>query len=158
MSLVIPAACWSAVVEALGEAPHDREHIAYLDGPIPTGNVLTVTTVTLPEATERRGSFDIIADQMSRAGRHLRPLGMLRLAQVHSHPNSWTGHSRYDDSMAFSQRDGAISIVVPHFARCAPGLGDCGVHVREPNGWRELYDEEKAARARVVPSLVDLRS
>ena len=45
---------------------------------------------------------------------------MRRLAQIHTHPFGWVGHSDYDDEKAFSQREGAISIVVPHFAAVRP--------------------------------------
>lgn len=157
MKLIITTAMWQTAMTALRTAPHDRERIAYLDGPRPTGDLAVATTVTLPGAEEREGSFYVAAAEMRRSGRHLRQMGLLRLAQIHSHPGGWTGHSSYDDEMAFSQRDGAISIVVPDFAGCAPGLADCGIHVRDPRGWRELDHTEKPDLVQIVPSLVDLR-
>lgn len=158
MRVVIPASAWEAAVTALRRPPHDRERVVYLDGPRPEGRLAVVTTVTVPQADEHEGQFRVEAQEMSRAGRHLRHLGLMRLAQLHSHPSSWTGHSPYDDEMAFSQRDGALSIVVPFFAGCAPGLLDCGVHVRGPGGWRELHADEVSDVIQVVPSMIDLRS
>jgi len=157
MTLIIPANTWQTAMAALRQPPHDRERVAYLDGPKPRQDIAIVTTVTLPGAEEREGNFHVSAPEMSRAGQHLRRLGLMRLAQIHSHPAGWIGHSPYDDEMAFSQRDGTISIVVPHFAGSAPGLADCGVHVRDPDGWHELDPVEKRAAVQIVPSLVDLR-
>jgi len=157
MKLIISAGTWQTAMTALRQPPHDRERVAYLDGPGSRHEIAIVTTVTLPSAEERQGNFHVSAPEMSRAGQHLRRLGLNRLAQIHSHPAGWTGHSPYDDEMAFSQRDGAVSIVVPHFAGSAPGLADCGVHVRGPDGWHELGPLETNDAVQIVPSLVDLR-
>lgn len=157
MTLIIPAATWQTAMAALRQPPHDHERVAYLDGPKPHSDTAIATTLTLPDADEREGNFYVSADEMSRAGRHLRRLGLMRLAQIHSHPAAWTGHSPYDDEMAFSQRDGAISIVVPNFAGCAPGIADCGVHVRYLEGWHECRPSERKRAVEIVPSVVDLR-
>jgi hypothetical protein len=157
MRLVIPANIWNTAVAALREPPHDRERIAYLDGPTPAHETAAATTLTFPRAEERAGNFSVSARAMSQAGQHLRPFDLMRLAQIHSHPAAWTGHSTYDDEKAFSQRDGAISIVVPHFAGCAPGLADCGVHIRTADGWQELDRRDRSDTICVVPSIVDLR-
>lgn len=157
MSLVIPAGAWQTVLASLRVPPHDVERVAYLDGPAPSNGRSIVTTVTLPRAEVSEGDFHVSPVEMSRAGKHLRVFGLMRLAQVHTHPSGWTGHSAYDDQMAFSQRDGAISIVVPHFAGCSPGIADCGVHVRDRSGWRELDGAEKGEIVQIVPSLVNLR-
>ena len=157
MKLIIPSGTWQAAMTALRQPPHDHERVAYLDGPRPPGDTAIATTLTLPHAEEREGNFYISASEMSRAGGHLRRLHLMRLAQIHSHPATWTGHSPYDDEMAFSQRDGAISIVVPNYAGSAPGIADCGVHVRQPDGWHELNPREKSDAVQLVPSIVDLR-
>lgn len=157
MKLIVPAAIWQAAMTALRQRPHDRERVAYLDGPRPQNDIAVVTTLTIPNADNHQGNFSVSADEMSRAGRHLRHLGLRRHAQIHTHPAGWTGHSQHDDKLAFSQRDGAISIVVAYFAGCAPGLSDCGIHTRDQHGWRELDAAEKTAVVQIVPSLVDLR-
>lgn len=154
MTVVIPASAWRIAVENLRGPPHDRERVVYFDGPVPDGSISVVTTVTIPEVTNSAGHFQVSAANMSRAGKHLRRFDLLRLAQVHAHPTDWVGHSEYDDIMAFSQRDGAISIVVPDYAGCAPGLADCGVHVRGPGGWRQLSYAERAALILIVPSVI----
>jgi hypothetical protein len=155
--LIIPAALWTDSVAVLRRPPHNRERIVYLDGPRTAVDTAVATTLTVPLAEEHDGHFHVDPVQMSRAGRHLRRLGMTRLAQLHTHPSDWTGHSPHDDEMAFSQRDGAISIVVPDFAGTVPGLNDCGIHIRGAKRWRELEPDEKIKAIRILPSLIDLR-
>jgi hypothetical protein len=157
MTLIIPAGLWSDAMAVLRRPPHDRERILYLDGPRADAEKSVATTITIPEAHEQNGHFHVGTAEMSRAGRHLRGLGMIRLAQVHSHPAGWTGHSPHDDEMAFSQRDGALSLIVPDYAGTAPGVNDCGIHIRERHGWRELKPAEKPDVIQILPSLIDLR-
>jgi hypothetical protein len=156
VTLILPAKIWGEAIGILRRPPHDRERILYLDGPRGTDPGVA-TTITVPDAFEHEGHFSVDPLQMRRAGRHLRRFGMTRLAQIHTHPADWTGHSPHDDEMAFSQRDGAISVVIPDFAGTVPGILDCGVHIREPRGWRELDYMEKAQTVRIVPSLIDVR-
>lgn len=156
MTLVIPASAWENTVENLRRPPHDRERVVYLDGPAIPGGISVVTTVTVPATEKSAGHFRVTAANMSRAGKHLRRFKLLRLAQVHAHPTDWVAHSEYDDAMAFSQRDGAVSIVVPDYAGCAPGLSDCGVHIREPEAWRRLSKTEQTALLLIVPSMIQL--
>jgi hypothetical protein len=111
----------------------------------------------LPVAQSLPRSFQVPAEGMSAAGKHLRAHRLRRLAQVHTHPGEWTGHSPHDDERAYSQRPGAISIVLPNYARTMPTLAEAGVHVRGEDSWRELGPREVNAFVRVVPSLIDLR-
>ena len=157
MTLIISAALWQHALEELRVPPHNREQVAYLDGPKIPGTIAVATTLTIPDADEHEGYFDVSPDDMSRAGRHLKAFGMRRLAQIHTHPFGWVGHSEYDDAKAFSQREGAISIVVPHFAGCAPGVLECGLHLRGPNGWYEPSGDERLALVTIVPTLIDMR-
>jgi hypothetical protein len=158
--IVVPGFAWKAVVDAFTTALGIAERVAFLDGVAAgpsqaDGGV--VTTVTLPDARERDGDWEVDAEEMRRAGRHLRPYGLVRLAQVHSHPATWTGHSETDDERAFSHQTGAISIVLPGYALTYPGLTDAGVHLRERSSWRELEAHEVHDYVRVVPSLIDRR-
>lgn len=157
MKLVLPARIWQNAMEVLRERPHDLERVVYFDGCRLEPGLGVITTLTIPHAEYTHGHFDVPAEEMSRAGQHLRRLGLVRLAQAHTHPADWTGHSPYDNEMAFSQRDGAISIVIPNFAGCASGLADCGVHIRERRGWRQLRPSELPDTVQVVPSLIDVR-
>ena len=159
MTLFIGADLWHVATATLHDRPHDRERVAFLDGPRPGENGPAVaTTLVLPDGAITRGQYTLSPEAMSQAGRHLRALGMMRLAQIHSHPGNWTGHSDHDDEFAFSHRDGGISIVVPHYGACAPGLCDCGVHVCEGGIWREVGAKEIDDFVRIVPSQMDFRS
>jgi hypothetical protein len=158
MTLFIHADLWQAATGSLHARPHDRERVAFLDGPVPAeGGPAVATTLVLPELQNSWGNYRISPDAMSRAGGHLRHLGMLRLAQIHSHPSAWTGHSDHDDEFAFSHRDGAISIVVPHYGSCSPGLHDCGVHVCLDGAWHEIPRNSIDDVVRMLPSILDFR-
>ncbi len=159
MTLIIPAVIWSSATATLHDCPHDRERALFLDGPRPAeGAPAVATTLVLPHITHSRGHYEITPGDMSRAGRHLRELGLIRLAQMHSHPGGGTGHSEHDDAMAFSRRDGAISIVVPHYGACAPGLADCGIHSCQDGEWQEIGVTAVARYVQVVPSVLDFRA
>jgi hypothetical protein len=58
------------------------------------------------------------------------------VAQVHSHPGPWVGHSSTDDAFVLVPTAGFVSIVVPHFGRVSD-IGQWGIHVLQPSGaWR----------------------
>jgi hypothetical protein len=60
------------------------------------------------------------------------------LARVHSHPGE-AYHSALDDMNMLISHHGAISIVVPDFARGAATLTGCSVNrLWPPHGWQEL--------------------
>lgn len=60
------------------------------------------------------------------------------LARVHSHPGE-AYHSVLDDTNMLISHRGAVSIVVPDFARGSATLAGCSVNqLRPPDGWQEL--------------------
>lgn len=68
--------------------------------------------------------------------------GIFVLARVHSHPTR-AYHSPLDDDNMLISHEGAISIVVPNFARDSIDLGTCSVNeLRHGLGWQELSAEE----------------
>jgi proteasome lid subunit RPN8/RPN11 len=68
------------------------------------------------------------------------------LARIHSHPGG-AYHSSLDDTNMLISHEGAVSIVVPDFARGHPNLLDCSVNeLLHPAGWRELSREEVGER------------
>lgn len=51
------------------------------------------------------------------------------IAQVHTHPEAWVGHSGVDDRYPFARDDGFLSVVWPHYAQGRmPGLSAWGIH------------------------------
>ena len=66
------------------------------------------------------------------------PEGVVVLARVHSHPGR-AYHSELDDTNMVIAHEGAISIVVPNFARDPIDLEHCSVNeLRHGRGWVEL--------------------
>lgn len=66
------------------------------------------------------------------------PPGVVVLARVHTHPGA-AYHSELDDTNMLIAHDGALSIVVPDFARAPIDLQRCSVNeLRHGNGWVEL--------------------
>jgi hypothetical protein len=74
------------------------------------------------------------------------PEGVFVLARVHSHPSA-AYHSPVDDGNMLISHEGAISIVVPEFARAGMELETCSVNeLRHGQGWRELEPDEIGER------------
>jgi hypothetical protein len=74
------------------------------------------------------------------------PAGVRILARVHSHPTG-AYHSRLDDRNMIIGHEGAISIVVPHFAMGPSQLLACSVNQLErARGWRALSLDEIRTR------------
>jgi hypothetical protein len=160
--LSIPEPVWNTLLQAFATAPAGHERVAYLDGfryRDRTGAVHGVaTTVTVPDAVTSPGNYAVSAAAMAQAGDHFDILGVVRLAQVHSHANRHVSHSHEDDRRAYSQLDGALSLVLPHHASGRPTPWQSGVHLREPTGWRRIGADEVDDVVRLIPGLIDHRS
>ncbi|MFB6753579.1 hypothetical protein ACFCX6_21975 [Streptomyces sp. NPDC056353] len=160
--LSIPEGVWGELLDAFALAPPVHERIAYLDGLrfYDADGVLhgVATTVTVPDATTSAGRYKVTAAAMDRAGAHFHSLGLVRLAQVHTHGNHHVGHSWVDDQQAYSQMDGALSLVLPHHATGRPTPLHAGVHLRGPDGWVLMHGDDIHQVLRLVPSLIDHRS
>lgn len=154
----IPDDTWRTLLDLLTDHPVDHERIAYLDG-VRTDRVQVVTTVTVPDARTSPGSYTVPAEAMSQAGAHLRQHGLVRIAQVHTHPGTWVGHSPRDDEMAYSQRPGAVSLVLPEQGRerPLPTAPSVGIHVRRAGGWTRISPAEATSVIGLVPSVLDHR-
>ncbi len=154
--IVVTETLWERMLVEFYRLGPSKERVAYLDGvPMQGGGV--VTTLTLPDAVLEPRRYRISADAMSEAGGHLRAHRLRRLAQVHTHGRRGVDHSHDDDRRAYSQKDGAVSIVLPYHAKRKPEIADAGVHVREPAGWRRLEPSAVADYLRVVPGFLDFR-
>ena len=108
--LILSDATWKQLLALLATSTEGVERVAYLDGirnqshladatdAIPVverADLVTgvVTTITVPNAVQSAGHFTVSAPEMSRAGAHLRQHGLVRLAQVHTHPGHDTPQS-----------------------------------------------------------------
>lgn len=153
--IIIPHLIWNKMLEEFRKRWRRVEQVAYLDG-IESGiNLSVVTTLTIPDAKLGRANFSVSATAMNEAGQHLGTL--TRLAQVHTHPTEWVGHSETDDYRAYSHHNGAVSIVLPNYGRGNFSNEEVGIHVCENKIWRELLQSDKKAFLQFVPSLLDFR-
>lgn len=77
------------------------------------------------------------------------PTGYVVLVRLHTHPGE-AYHSEVDDTNMLIAHRGAISIVVPDFARLPLDLNACSINELQPDGrWVELSQGEVADRFEV---------
>ena len=159
--LALSDATWKQMLAMMATSPPGVERVAYLDGiRLDDGTspgMGVVTTVSVPNAVQSAGHFTVSAEEMSRAGAHLRHHGLVRLAQIHTHPGYDTRHSPTDDESAYSRKAGAVSIVLPWHAADDPSPTSGTVHVRDGHGWRQFSQAEAEAFIRVIPATFDTR-
>ena|SRR5216683_2390234 len=154
--MILSQLMWDVLLDEFRWPRQAVERVGYIDG-LQAGEVEIATTLTLPNASLHPTYFTVSGDAMSEAGKHFRAFGLQRLAQVHTHPGRDVRHSSFDDKNAYSQLDGAISIVIPQHARYRPELAECGVHLRDAAGWRRVRPNEIEDLIRIVPGCLDFR-
>src|SRR5271168_2556850 len=152
--LILSEMFWDALLEEFRWPRRAVERVGYIDG-FQFGERRVATTLTFPSAEMHATHFTVPGNAMSEAGKHFRRFGMVRLAQVHTHPGRDVTHSPFDDDNAYSQLGGSLSIVIPQHARYRPDLTHCGIHVRETAGWRLFNAKESAETILVVPGCLD---
>lgn len=154
--ITIPDYFWERMLDEFALRKKGVEQVCYFDG-IRSGEDGVVVALTLPQAKLFSDHFEVSPDAMSQAGKHLRRFQVKRLMQIHTHPGAWVGHSPWDDAKAYSQLDGALSLVLPNHARARPRFEDAGVHIRTHRGWEQLTKQRTAEMVRIVPSYMDFR-
>ncbi len=116
-------------------------------------NCLRVAEVYEPEQETDVDYFRIPPAAMAALLKHLGESGTLVAAQVHSHPRR-AFHSKADDTWAIVRHVGALSIVVPEFARrttAATFLEDAAVfRLSSTNQWEQVPTPELQALLRVT--------
>lgn len=154
--ITIPDRLWTLMYDEFKRAKRKVERVGYLDGVLLDGGGVA-TTLVIPNAQLEEGWYDVPTAAMSEAGAHFRTFKLVRLAQVHTHPKVWVEHSKRDKDKAYSQEVGAVSIVVPFNGKHRPEPQDCGVNLRELDGWRLVDAREAESIVRLVPAFRDLR-
>ena len=141
-------------LQAAGRNGH--EQAALLCGYVLGGPVGMVTTVLLPQTQNHLAGCHLSLATMVRCFEATKRLRQFFLAQMHTHPGRYCGHSKTDDEWAICDAPGFFSIVVPCFAR--QGLaklfaGGAAVHERMATGeWRRLPIEEIRRRFFIIPA------
>lgn len=115
--------------------------------------VVAITRLVVPEQVAETTPFGARVDLTARAHYTLTDLlhpGELFYARIHSHPGR-AFHSERDDANQVLSHQGAISIVVPYFARSPIRLPDCAVYKLEHGrGWLPLDPQVVRATFTVV--------
>ena len=105
------------------------------------------------DVARSRGLVRVGPDTTAEMGRWLRRQSLRALAQVHTHPTGWTGHSRTDDDGPIVSAEGFVSIVWPHYASLPPTtVRDFGVHRLSSGRWHALEHEEADDFLKIVES------
>lgn len=147
-----------SVIEDTGQLLRERgeqglEAVVLWVGRVDTPEQATIMGAVRPGQIAYRGedgcAVEVPPDALSEII-SLLPEGMFVLARIHSHPTA-AYHSKVDDTNMLIAHDGAISIVVPDFARAPVDLMKCSVNeLRHGAGWRELGPTEVTDRFEVL--------
>lgn len=107
-----------------------------------------------PEQLARRDRFVVDAAEMASLKALLRKERLMIAAQVHSHPKE-AFHSFADDEGAFIRHQGALSFVIPYFARAssvATFLEEAALfELQEGNRWVLVPSEGVRDRCQIHP-------
>jgi hypothetical protein len=134
----------------------DSEGVVYWFG-IEVGDKAVVTTLVVPDADTTYGCISTTPEANGEALGVIVGTPLVLIGQAHSHPGNGVRHSPFDDRETFARFEGAISIVVPYYARRGVDLRLCGVH-RHINGAFQLINKKQLPEHIViVPGQADLR-
>jgi hypothetical protein len=115
---------------------------------LPGGDV-EIFDVNMPEQLAYRSEFGVAVTILDEALSRLiatLPLECFVPIRLHTHPGP-AYHSDTDDQNMLLSHMGAISIVIPDFARDEIDLCSCSVNeLNESHHWRELSPDEVKAR------------
>ena len=124
----------------------------WIGQPVADRNIVDITRLFIPEQIPIKTAVGVAVDLTERAHftltDHLAP-GELFYCRIHSHPHD-AYHSARDDANGVITHQGAISIVVPNFARDPLRLAHCAVYqLTHGKGWLPLSSAEVDRRFRV---------
>jgi hypothetical protein len=134
----------------------ESEGIVYWFG-LELADQAVVTTLIVPDADTSDGSVRTSSAANAEAVGMAIGTPLVLLGQAHSHPKDRVGHSRVDDRETFAQFPGALSLVVPWFARRGIALDLCGVHRHLGGAFKRIPASEVQQHLRVLRSVADLR-
>jgi hypothetical protein len=106
----------------------DNEGLVYWGGK-KEGYNITVMAVIAPDTESSAGRVFVSHDANSDFVETLCKDNLIEVAQVHTHPSDWVGHSLGDDQMAAFKTEGLLSIVVAEYCRHGMlPIVNCGIH------------------------------
>lgn len=131
-----------------------REEVAFMIGHVKDSTGY-VTNAILPTTYGCAVFCRLSLDVAWACSRIAKEMGQVILAQIHTHPAGYCGHSSTDDHGSVCESPGFLSFVVPHFAYFGLDLlfsgGVCIHELTHEFEWRELPQEEVSKRFSVVP-------
>jgi hypothetical protein len=151
--LLVPARVVASSLEALQEAGRaNRECVVlWLASRSPTS--IDVVDAYRPKQTAAADFFHLPQESMAAVFDVLRQRGLMIAAQVHTHPGQ-AFHSAADDQWAIIRHVGALSLVLPDFAKrttAASFLHDIAVfRLSAENEWGRISAEDASAYIRGV--------
>ena len=120
------------------------------------GNEAVVMAVLYPcgrDVAFEAGFVHVGSDTTAEMGRWLRSQGLVALAQVHTHPGAWTGHSKTDDDFPIASSEGFLSLVWPHYAaKSVERIEELGVHQLIGGEWQHVSDDGASSLLRIFES------
>jgi hypothetical protein len=120
----------------------------------PVGSEVKIVRLFVPEQVAESDSYGARVDLTPRA--HYTLTDQLAsderfYVRIHAHPRE-AYHSARDDDNAILTHEGALSVVVPYFARDPIELEGCAIYsYGRKNGWLRLSREAIRATFRVTP-------
>lgn len=116
-------------------------------------NRIVVTTAYVPEQEAADDFFRIPPPAMAALLRYLDESGTFIAAQVHSHPRE-AFHSVADNTWAIVRHLGALSLVVPHFARATSPTAFldhiAAFRLSAKNVWQEIDATDRRRSIEIV--------
>lgn len=115
-----------------------KEGLVYWGG-TREGLKININALIAPKTTSSWGNVSVSHKSNFNFVGALSKYNLIQVAQVHSHPTQWVGHSQGDDEMAAFKANGLLSIVVPEY--CKNGmlpLTICGIHRFSDGKFKQL--------------------
>jgi len=147
--IVVSAATWEATLDLL--APFGRLGLegGCLWYAVSGEAERVVSLIGVPAQTNYPRSFAIPADSLADLNLAVDP-HLTVVAQLHLHPETWTGQSDWDEHVVVSRR--VLSVVLPVYGQRPCEIGNCGIHAFDGSAWRRLPDELVGRRIRLDPN------
>jgi proteasome lid subunit RPN8/RPN11 len=152
--VVVPVRVIAATLQALRAAGRIRKECVVLWLGTRGDGAVSVVEAHVPKQTAASDYFRIPRVGMTELFEVLRSRGLMVAAQVHTHPRK-AFHSEADDRWALVRHEGALSLVLPYFARRATAetFLDAAAVFRLDAGdtWVEVEPVDVPAHVRLAP-------
>ena len=106
-----------------------------------SSTLIAVRAVIATKADAHPRRISVEHKERFKAVRFINSVGLVQIAQVHSHPGDWIDHSVGDDLGATGRVAGGLSIVVPSYgAQHVGSLTETGIHIFDGSEFHRIAD------------------